>query len=174
MRPFGGPDRPIVVYALELPAGFPEVKQRGQGGRGAKLDEDVAFTGFFFKRWAYQATDGINTAPLILAKSPSWRRRDANRVAEDEAIDVHMVLLSVFATALLAVGIAATVYLQSRRSPLSKTARRLADDRDADALESIADVDVSPGVAESLRRLSDSRSVPADDSSGADHGQESS
>ena len=62
--PHSGGTNPIVVYALNLPDGFPV---------GMQLHEDVAFTGLFFKRWAYQATGGIMTAPLVLAANGDWK-----------------------------------------------------------------------------------------------------
>jgi hypothetical protein len=72
--PAGGPTSPIVVYALDLPAGFPAI------GSGAsemtKLHEDVEVTGFFLKRGAYLGKDGTYTAPLILANVPQWSRRE--------------------------------------------------------------------------------------------------
>ena len=62
LRPAGGPARPIVVYALELPSGFPEVDRRATNGQTTRLHEEVEFTGFFFKRMPYLAQDGLNRA----------------------------------------------------------------------------------------------------------------
>lgn len=64
VEPDGGPASPIVVYFLTLPAGLPE---------GMKLSEPVDVIGYFFKRWAYQATDTIRTAPLVMALEPIWK-----------------------------------------------------------------------------------------------------
>lgn len=64
VEPDDGPASPIVVYFLELPAGMPE---------GMKLREPVDVIGYFFKRWAYQATDTIRTAPLVMALEPIWK-----------------------------------------------------------------------------------------------------
>lgn len=61
-----GPPSPIVVYFLELPEGFPT---------GLSIDEPVRVVGYFFKRWAYQATDAIRTAPMVVAKIPYLRPR---------------------------------------------------------------------------------------------------
>jgi hypothetical protein len=72
LRPTGG-NSPIAVYALELPPGFPDVRDREARGQRPLLDEEVEVTGYFFKRWAYRATDGVRLAPLILAKVPRWR-----------------------------------------------------------------------------------------------------
>jgi hypothetical protein len=63
VEPDDGPASPIVVYFLRLPPGMPE---------GMKLAEPVEIIGYFFKRWAYQASDTIRTAPLVMALEPIW------------------------------------------------------------------------------------------------------
>ena len=63
VEPDDGPASPIVVYFLRLPPGMPE---------GMKLTEPVEIIGYFFKRWAYQASDTIRTAPLVMALEPIW------------------------------------------------------------------------------------------------------
>ncbi len=50
-----GAKSPIVIYCLEIPAGFPDVAKLEHDGERPQLDEEVEFTGFFFKRWAYRA-----------------------------------------------------------------------------------------------------------------------
>jgi len=66
IEPESGPATPIVVYFLRLPADMPQAM---------KMAEEVDVTGYFFKRWAYQATDAIRTAPLVLSLEPRWRPR---------------------------------------------------------------------------------------------------
>lgn len=66
LRPTRGPPSPIVVYFLTIPDGFPH---------GMAIDEPVEVVGYFFKRWAYQATDTIRTAPLVMAREPFRRPR---------------------------------------------------------------------------------------------------
>ena len=75
LRPTGGPSSPVVIYALNLPPGFPEVVDRDQPGQSAahtKLVEEIDVTGYYFKNWAYLSEGGINTAPLMLANVPRW------------------------------------------------------------------------------------------------------
>ncbi len=55
---------PIVARLLELPEGFPT---------GKKVSAEVEITGFFFKRWAYQAQDTLRSAPVVLARSVEWK-----------------------------------------------------------------------------------------------------
>lgn len=61
VRPDLGPPTPIVVYFLEVPPGFPT---------GERIEERIEVVGYFFKRWAYQATDAIRTAPLVVSRMP--------------------------------------------------------------------------------------------------------
>lgn len=56
---------PVVVYCLQLPPGFPE---------GMRIQEPVEVIGVFFKRWVYQAQDGLRVAPVVLTKEPMWKR----------------------------------------------------------------------------------------------------
>ncbi len=58
-----GTTNPIVVYALEMPESFPE---------GMAMTEAATFDGFFFKRWAYVASGGTMSAPLVLARTAKW------------------------------------------------------------------------------------------------------
>jgi hypothetical protein len=75
IQPQGGPDSPIMVVSLGLPAGFPKLKHRDKNGEATKLHEDVVVTGYSFKRLAYQATDGMYAAPLIVARTADWNPR---------------------------------------------------------------------------------------------------
>lgn len=61
VEPADGPASPIVVYFLALPAGIPT---------GMRVDVPVTVDGVFFKRWAYQASDAIRLAPLVMAAEP--------------------------------------------------------------------------------------------------------
>jgi hypothetical protein len=63
--PEDNPSVPMVACCLHLPPGFPT---------GLKLEEQAELTGVFFKRWPYEAADGLRSAPTLLAKSLQWRR----------------------------------------------------------------------------------------------------
>ena len=69
MKPQGGPDNPILIYALELPARFP-IPQKPQ--IHIQVREEIKCTGYFFKRLVFRSRDGLRTAPLVLAKLPRW------------------------------------------------------------------------------------------------------
>ena len=64
LQPDRGSPALVAVYALALPEGFP---------LGTDLEAPCAVTGFFFKRWAYPAREGIATAPLVLARTVDWQ-----------------------------------------------------------------------------------------------------
>jgi hypothetical protein len=72
LEPEGGPVAPIVVYFLRLPVGMPH---------GMKISEPVEVVGYFFKRWAYAATDTVRLAPSVLALEPIWKPRPAGTAA---------------------------------------------------------------------------------------------
>ena len=63
LQPVDQPANPIQIYCLELPEGFP---------LGLQIQEEVEVTGFYFKRAAYQAQDGLRTAPTLVAKTVRW------------------------------------------------------------------------------------------------------
>ena len=57
--PTWGPAAPIVVCCPELPSNFPT---------GDTIRCPIECEGYFYKRWAYKAQDGVRTAPVLLAK----------------------------------------------------------------------------------------------------------
>lgn len=83
LRPVGSTN-PIVIYSLDVPVGFPDVKAIEAAGRKPELHEDVEFTGYFFKRWAYRAEDGTRLAPLVLAKTPRWQPSELDSAIRSE------------------------------------------------------------------------------------------
>lgn len=107
IHPAGGPDSPLLVYALSAPPGFPIAAgppQEGQQPR--KMYEDVEVTGVFFKRAAYAAQGGTFTAPLIIAASPAWLRTDdapARLPLSPAELAIAVLVALVFALCLTAV-----------------------------------------------------------------------
>jgi hypothetical protein len=107
----GGPNSPIVVYALAAPPGFPEIKDKDLDAATTKLHEDVTVSGVFFKRWAYLGKDGTYTAPLIIASRPEWTPRAELRAGAADflttplglaaVVGVAFVLAALFVTGLL-------------------------------------------------------------------------
>ncbi|WP_347243412.1 hypothetical protein [Thermogutta sp.] len=67
---------PIVVYCLQLPEHFP---------REERMSEPVVVRGVFFKRWAYQAKDGLRFAPVVLAPSIRWEPVPAQSALPEES-----------------------------------------------------------------------------------------
>jgi hypothetical protein len=108
LKPANGPNKPLVIYALSLPEGFPHVANKEDAGEMTELKENMEITGFFFKKWAYRAKDGINTAPLLIAKEPIWSNKDAFQSFEKPRTSI--VAISVIGCAILGIGIATLVF----------------------------------------------------------------
>lgn len=68
MQPAGGPRRPVVVFTLTIPKGFPQ---------GNDVRHSVAVTGFFFKNCAYSTQDDVSSYPTVLAKSVETNGRSS-------------------------------------------------------------------------------------------------
>jgi hypothetical protein len=85
LEPEGGPVSPIVVYFLRLPDGMPH---------GMKISEQVDVVGYFFKRWAYAATDTVRIAPLVLALEPIWKPRPVGSPLENSIGTVALVTMA--------------------------------------------------------------------------------
>lgn len=135
LEPEGGPPSPIVVYFLQVPPGMPE---------GQSIREPVEVVGYFFKRWAYAATDTVRLAPLVLALEPSWRQRPAGR-RENDPIGTAALITMVAVVLLTLAGIRAAGGGPTRRRPM-------AEPHD---LASALDDAEARSTEESLRRLAD-------------------
>jgi len=85
LEPEGGPVSPIVVYFLRLPAGMPH---------GMKIGEPVDVVGYFFKRWAYAATDTVRIAPLVMALEPVWKPQPAVAPAANSLGTIALVTMT--------------------------------------------------------------------------------
>lgn len=59
----GGPKNPYRVICTSKPAGMPT---------GEQVREHVRFTGYFFKRYGYETTHGLHSAPLLLTSQFQW------------------------------------------------------------------------------------------------------
>jgi hypothetical protein len=103
--PSDNPSSPMIVYCLQLPKGFPI---------GMELAEEVNVTGIFFKRCAYQAKDGLRTAPEILASTLAWRRRPALSPTPPEPWAMSLVVV---AAALASLWAAWYIYVRTRPTP---------------------------------------------------------
>lgn len=149
VKPVGGPNSPIVVYALETPEGFPEVKDKDRDRATTTLNEDVAFTGFFFKRWAYPGQNGLQTAPLILARSPVWTAGSSGG-GERAWPGWTVAVGSIAAVLALALTLTLLVYRADKASGGEGTSIRRAD---RDQLEALKNQPVLPSPEETLRKL---------------------
>ncbi len=59
---------PCVLYVLDVPSDFPD---------GMSVEAPISLTGFSYKRWAYQGSEGdLMVAPVVLAKDLEWHRME--------------------------------------------------------------------------------------------------
>lgn len=112
LRPAGGPNSPILVYSLHKPEGFPFVEAADSGRGKMPAIEDVEFTGFYFKRYAYQGQGGLFTAPMLLAREPVWLKSSLSASGDLPSPITFLAVAS--GLALLATGLAVWVYYQYR------------------------------------------------------------
>jgi hypothetical protein len=135
LEPEGGPPSPIAVYFLQVPPGIPE---------GPSIREPVEVVGYFFKRWAYAATDTVRLAPLVLALEPAWRQQPAGRRGHDPIGTAALLTIAALVLLTLA-GIRAAGGGPTRRRPPAEP---------RDLATALADVEAC-STEESLRRLAD-------------------
>jgi len=139
LEPEGGPVSPMVVYFLRLPAGMPH---------GMKISESVDVVGYFFKRWAYAATDTVRIAPLVLALEPVWKPRPSGAPAGNSIGNIALVTMAALVV-LTMLGIGAAGRGPGRKQPPPPT----------DLSTALSDVELfSPD--EALRRLADADRSP--------------
>jgi len=145
--PDGGPSSPIVVYALEAPAGFPAIADRDLDRKTTKLREDVTVTGVFFKRWAYPAQEGATyTAPMLLARVPAWRPNTLDLTAGRAGLSRLELGAAVIAALLMAACITAVLWYRTHRP-------RPADEFAPPNIADLQNIKLRPTTHEALRNL---------------------
>ncbi|MEQ8790428.1 MAG: hypothetical protein RIC55_29300 [Pirellulaceae bacterium] len=151
IRTDGGPASPIVVYALDVPEGFPELGPQAYADQ-QPLDEEVEITGFFFKRWAYPAQDGPRTAPLVLAKTARWLRPVQASSEPGGLSPVILASLAVVAALLIAAGVTTFVFVFARGRSAGFRMPSLYAAREGD-LQALAKMETAPTIEQSLEQL---------------------
>lgn len=148
LAPRGGSNSPLVIYSLEKPEGIP---------LGEQARHNVKFTGFCFKRWAYAAGDGTRLAPLILAKTVTWKPKPAS--AAPSVPSASVLIYPAICLVGLAALVALCVYRSSvRERPEVKRLRHSANAQiggfDEDA--------ILPGTETALRQIAESDQADED------------
>jgi hypothetical protein len=154
IAPAGGPNSPICVYALETPTGFPEIKDKDRDRETTTLDVDVEFTGYFFKRWAYRAQDGLRIAPLVLAKEPRWTPPPPSIAVTAPASPLNLAIY-IFGAVGAAVAISLIAYWQGQWRSFKKRSYERGAQRDHQRLKALEENDPAEDVRETLRRMSE-------------------
>jgi len=143
IHPAGGPDSPILVYALTAPAGFPMAADPREAERTQrKFYEDVEVTGIFWKRAAYAGVGGTYTAPLLVARGPTWLR------ADDAPARLPLSPLELGIAALVALVFAICV-----TAVLWKRSRRPRGERQAGGFPDLGPITLGPTPHERLAEL---------------------
>jgi hypothetical protein len=154
LAPAGGPNSPICVYALETPPGFPPLKDKDLDGATTPLEEEMEFTGYFFKRWAYRAQDGLRIAPLVLAKAPRWTPPPPS-LAEIRPVTPVGLAMYLFGAAAVGAAISLLAYWQGQWRSTKQRAYRKSARRLTRKLKSLEANDPAEDFRETLRRMSE-------------------
>ncbi len=149
LAPEGVPDKPLIVYSLNLPAGFPRLKEQNHPSGMTALHEDVVVTGYFFKRGAYRGKDANYTAPLILANVPAWIPPEGTLVTSARGQKIWWESL-IASAVLFAVGVI-VVYFTTRRGSVAN--RRLAAEQSLAGVAELQKADMPEALQDSLQRL---------------------
>ena len=95
----GSATNPFCILASELGLGLTT---------GEKIDREVTYTGYFFKRYRYKAGDGWRDAPLLIGRSIELSKESSAEPAPALVGTVYMpaIFALLAATLLLALGLA--------------------------------------------------------------------
>ncbi len=107
LQPDDRPSMPIVVYARDVPEGFPI---------GSTIRAVVEFEGVLFKKWPYQASDTLRLAPLVVSGPLRWTPQGAAQIAPIAGRDIAIVVAG---AGLMALVVTLTVLRRTRRAERS-------------------------------------------------------
>ena len=144
VRPTDGSNSPIVLYSLELPESV---------GEGMDIRQSASFTGFCFKRWAYNSASGPRVAPILLAKTIALRETPQLLDREQATPRVRNIVLSFALVAGLTVAGLAVWATQWKRNHLEGHER----EQVANLAAQLGDTEL-PSVTDRLRGLEASAS----------------
>lgn len=151
IAPAGGPNSPIAIYSLDIPPGFPPIKDKDLDRATTPLNTEVEFTGYFFKCWAYRAQDGMRLAPLILAQSPRWT--PPPKLTEHNPLEPWTLAMYLLGAAAFGATIALFAYWQGRGRPAKARAYTSSAAEFAARLKELEENDPAIDIRETLRRL---------------------
>jgi hypothetical protein len=106
LAPVGGGQWPIMVYCLELPAGFP---------RGGGLKEDLIVDGLFFKTWSYPFDGGMGLAPVLVTPAVQWTAPKVAPVLDEQPPTLTGLVIGGIAAGAAAALFVAWAVFQTRR-----------------------------------------------------------
>lgn len=109
LQPSDRPTEPVLLYVLELPAGFP---------RAGALSAPIEATSVFYKRQAYESLEGIRTAPALMGKTIQWTPPRERPSSPAQPPPLWLVLA---AALLLTVAVVGLIYWRTRRDDSDAT-----------------------------------------------------
>ena len=88
-----GAEEPYSIYSLGTPEGFPDLKALEKQDPLGSLEEEVEITGYYFKRRVFRSGEGVQHAPLLLAKSFRWKPSNRTVIRSEATIDWGLIAL---------------------------------------------------------------------------------
>lgn len=155
IKPDAGPNTPLMVYSLDTPAGFPEVKDKDVDRTTTELHEEVEFTGYFFKNCVYRAKDATRVTPMLMAKVPSWDGAASGNRSQWQMPSPPVAILGVVGVAVIGIMISVVVYYRHRNTSPLVEAYSSATMNNPKRLEFLKKEELRPEVGHSLRQLGD-------------------
>lgn len=155
MIPTRGADSPIAVYCLNPPAALPLSADGNLEKSIEGLDELVDVTGYFVKKIAYHAQDGLRLAPMILTREARWESSSKPANDDSDIADSRwfgpIMLLAVFGGGM----VAWYIYRMTKWQPRTLLrAQADGEQRIASRLRLIDDEEVLPSVHDRLGEIS--------------------
>ncbi len=154
IKPDAGPNTPLMIYSLDTPRGFPEVKDKDVDRTTTELNEEVEVTGYFFKNCVYRAKDTTRVTPMLMAKVPIWDGTSNDR-SQWQMPSPAAAILGVIGVAVIGIMISVVVYYRHRHTSPLVEAYSSATMNNPKRLEFLKKEELRPDIGESLRQLDD-------------------
>jgi len=158
IRPSGGSTTPLIVYCLQPPSGFPALPDKDIDRTTADMNDVVQVTGYFFKSWAHNGTQGqMFSSPLMLANSFQWLPHEKMAAETSAKPTAQLPVWAIFAIPLiLAAGFTGGVYLMSRWK--GQTATETSPTNISQHLAGLSDDEVALPTRAALQQLAEQNS----------------
>ncbi len=154
VKPNGGVNSPLTVYALETPPGFPEVKDRDLDRTTTTLFEEVEFTGYFFKNRAYRAKGGSFISPTLVARVAKWDGPLDEVDDWSELPSISTAIMGIVGVAAVGILLCVLIYRQNRGVSPEVARYDVSNRTSAESLKKLEKEAPTVTVEDRLRELS--------------------